>query len=176
MLFSRAGAFAETRQGASEWACPSISERVGWVRRFRDRLVRNIEPLVELVADETHKPKAEAVTADLAPLLASCRWHERYAAGGLRPRRAPGTPLWLRAAHCRLTRSRSEESAHATELPVQLLGGPLVQSLVAGNTVVVKPSERARRTQSLMLTWRRTPGCQAARCRGETPHLMRVVA
>lgn len=153
MLFSRAGAFAETRQGASEWACLSISERVGWVRRFRDRLVRNIEPLVELVADETHKPKAEAVTADLAPLLASCRWHERYAAGVLRPRRAPGTPLWLRAAHCRLTREPlGRVGIIATwNYPVQLLGVQLVQSLVAGNTVVVKPSERAPRTQSLVL-------------------------
>jgi aldehyde dehydrogenase (NAD+) len=61
--------------------------------------------------------------------------------------------LWLRAQRHRIVRlPLGDVAIIATwNYPVQLLGVQLVQALMGGNRVVVKPSEHAPRTQALLL-------------------------
>lgn len=137
----------------NEWGSAPIARRLAWVRAFRRLVADRAEELTALIADEVHKPPHEAMTADLAPLLASCVWHERHAARALRTRAARGTPLWLRYTRVRIERAPlGRVGIIATwNYPVQLLGIQLVQALVTGNCVVVKPSERSPRSQGLLL-------------------------
>lgn len=143
-------------QPASHTAWPDtpLRERLAWVRRFRAALVDHADDLVRSTARDTHKPEHEALTADLLPLLAACRWCERRAARVLRDRPLPGArPLWMLGTSSRLRRAPVGRVAIIAtwNYPVQLLGVQLLQALVAGNTVRVKPSEHAGPTQNLLL-------------------------
>ncbi|MBL8991551.1 MAG: aldehyde dehydrogenase [Phycisphaerae bacterium] len=134
-------------------AWSDLPGRLAWVRAFRRLVATHQDELVALVAQETHKPPFEALTADILPLLVSCRWHERRAAGLLRPRRvrgkgwfAPGQRHWVHREPVGLV------GIIATwNYPLQLLGIQLVQALVAGNRVVVKPSEHAPNSQQRLM-------------------------
>jgi len=135
------------------WAETSLNDRVRWVRGFRGRLFDAMDDLSTLMEDEVGKPLHEAVTGDLLPLLASCKWHERYAKRLLSPHRPAGLPIWMLGQRHRVV---SVPLGHigiiATwNYPVQLLGIQMVQALVAGNRVTVKPSERAPRTQQRLV-------------------------
>ncbi len=130
-----------------------IQARLAWVRNWRRLIVANTDTLVSLVQREVRKPEGEALTGDVMPLLASCKWHERHAAKLLAPRSLRGRPLWLLGQRHHLTRPPVGTVAIIAtwNYPVQLLGIQLLQALVAGNRVVVKPSENAPRTQAYLL-------------------------
>ena len=115
------------------------------------------------MGEEVHKPGFEALSSDILPLLASCKWHERQAMRILRDRRIAGKPVWLlgvRHTACRAPLGRVAIIA-TWNYPVQLLGVQLVQAVVAGNRVTVKPSEHAPRTQRLLLDLAREAGLDA---------------
>ncbi len=135
------------------WASSSPAERRHWCRRFRHRLIACGDELVALACSETHKRPDEAWSADLLALAASIRWHERNAPRLLRPRRLRSTPLFLFGRSHRVTRIPIGRVAIIAtwNYPIQLLGIQVVQALMAGNRVTVKPSEHAPRTQTRLL-------------------------
>ncbi len=111
------------------------------------------DELATLMQEEIGKPEHEGVTGDVLPLLAACRWHERYAPRLLKTRRPLGQPIWMFGQRHRVI---SQPLGHVGIIatwnyPVQLLGIQLVQALIVGNRVTVKPSERSPRTQAKLL-------------------------
>lgn len=137
----------------SSWHAEPWRGRAAFVRRFRALVLAHADELCALMEDEVGKPRHEALLADIAPLLAACVHVEKHGARVLRDRRLAGTPLWMWGT--RVVERRvplGQVAIIATwNYPVQLLGIQLVHALAAGNTVVVKPSERAPRTQRLLL-------------------------
>jgi acyl-CoA reductase-like NAD-dependent aldehyde dehydrogenase len=137
----------------TSWATLSLDTRIAWLTRFR-RLVAASEPqLCELMREEVRKPRDQGLLTDIAPLLAACKWLEDAAPRLLRDREVPGKPWWMtgvRVHERRLPLGRVGIIA-TWNYPVQLLGIQMIQALVAGNTVVVKPSERCPKTQTRLL-------------------------
>lgn len=135
----------------TEWR--SLRRRLGWVREFRRLVAAHEGELRDLICRETHKTAWEALTADILPLLAACRWAERHAVRVLRPRRLRGGAFWQAAErHMVVREPLGDVAIIATwNYPVQLLGIQMLQALVAGNRVVVKPSEHAPATQERLL-------------------------
>ena len=130
-----------------------IRPRLAWLARF-ERAIRDAQDeLCDLTTAEIGKPRHEVLAADLLPLLASVAWHRREAATLLAPRRLSGGPFWLLGTRVELQRHPlGRVGIIATwNYPIQLLGIQLVQAIVAGNSVVVKPSERSPRTQRRLL-------------------------
>jgi aldehyde dehydrogenase (NAD+) len=131
----------------------SWKARRAWLRRFRRAIAAHARDLSRVVSEEIGKPESEAYVAEVLPLLAAIRWHERRAAGILGVRRAWGRPGWL------LGRSVTVERAALGRVliiatwnyPVGLLGVQLVQAIAAGNRVTVKPSERSPESQRLLV-------------------------
>lgn len=131
----------------------SLRRRLEWVARFRKLVLAEMRTLTDLICEEVHKARFEAEMGDVAVLLAACRWHEKHAGRVLRGRGVLGrslVSLGQRHRTCRLPLGRVAIIA-TWNYPVQLLGVQLLQALVAGNRVVVKPSEHAPRTQALLL-------------------------
>ncbi|MCE2883249.1 MAG: aldehyde dehydrogenase family protein, partial [Planctomycetaceae bacterium] len=137
---------------------PPIHDRLDWLRAFRDEIRRHQPELRALESAEVGKTDFEALTADIMPLLASCAWHLKNARRLLGPRRVRGGGIFglhlfglgTHASRHRLPVGRVLIIA-TWNYPVQLVGVQLVQAVVAGNEVVVKPSERAPRTQARLL-------------------------
>jgi aldehyde dehydrogenase (NAD+) len=138
----------------SRWAQTPLQDRLRWLQGFRLRLFDATDELCELMLNEVNKPFHEALTGDLLPLLASVKWHERYAQRLLRTKRPMGTPIWMLGQRHRIVRvPLGHVGIIATwNYPVQLLGIQLVQALVAGNRVTVKPSERSPKTQARLVS------------------------
>ena len=135
------------------WSRTPLSGRLAWLGRFRALVATHEPALAELIEQEVGKTRFEALMADALPLLAACKWLERRAPRLLKPRRVRGTPFWLAGTKLWQTHEPlGRVGIIATwNYPVQLLGIQLIQALVAGNDVVVKPSERSPRTHARLL-------------------------
>ena len=132
---------------------PTLSDRLTWLRAFRDAVRESHPTLCALASEEVGKSTFEAMVADVMPLVGSMSWHLRRARSILKPRRVGGGGLFglgHSVERQRLPVGRVLIIA-TWNYPVQLVGIQLVQAVVAGNAVVVKPSERAPRTQAMLL-------------------------
>lgn len=165
---------AERQIATSEAATPGdfpslqawpVEERLAWVARFRALVARNEKTLCELIEADTGKPRIEALTGDVAPLLAACVWLERNAPRVLKERRIGGAPFWMRGVKARVRREPLGRVAIIAtwNYPAQLLGIQLAHALAAGNCVTVKPSERSPRSQEYLLGLARRAGADEAR-------------
>ena len=134
------------------WALSSLPVRLAWLTRFRRLIVKHEERLCQLMTEETRKTRGEGLLCDVAPLLASCKWLEKNAKRLLSDRAMGGAPFWMSGTKIierRLPLGRIALIA-TWHNPVQTLGIPLAQALLAGNSVVLKPSERVPRTQGFL--------------------------
>jgi acyl-CoA reductase-like NAD-dependent aldehyde dehydrogenase len=129
------------------------SSRRAWLRSFRKAVAASALEMARLVSEEIGKSEGEAYVSEVLPLLAAIRWHERRAWRVLSPRVAPGRPAWLMGRRVRVGRAPlGRVLIVATwNYPVGLLGVQLVQAVVAGNRVTVKPSERSPRSQLMLM-------------------------
>lgn len=146
----------------TSWPELNLRERLGWVARFRRLVARHERRVCKAIEDDIGKSRFEAVVSDVAPLLAACRWVERRGAGLLGDRHVSGAPWWMGVRGPRVIERRVAVGRvliiGVWNYPVQILGIQLVQALAAGNRVVVKPSERAARSQGLLVELAREAG------------------
>jgi len=135
------------------WSAMDIRDRIAWLGRFRTLLAADRARLSALMHEELSIGERDALWVEVAPLLAACRWLEGNARGILRDRMLDGSPFWLRAGAVREQRAPLGKIAIIASWmhPVSGLGIPMVQALVCGNTVVVKPSERSPKTQARLM-------------------------
>ena len=134
------------RQAQAPWHELSLKARLQIVRRARHSLARDGLLLGQMTAEARGCPPAEALASEVLPLADACRFLERQAARILQSRRVGrwGRPFWLGG----LT-SRVERDPHgivlilgASNYPLFLAGVQLIQALVAGNAVLLKPGLR----------------------------------
>lgn len=136
-----------------DWPTCPMSERLAWLRRFRRLVIADEPTLTRLVGQEAGKPRWEVLTAELLPLLWACRWIERRGARVLRTRPLRGGGVLGMGVRGDVRREPLGRVAIIAtwNYPLQLLGIQLAQALVAGNRVVVKPSERSPRSQGRLI-------------------------
>lgn len=139
--------------GAPAWASPDLAARLQWLAGLERTVRARTDLLVSLIHEEVGKSRWEALATDVLPLMDSIRWHRRHAARVLRGEPVHGRPWWMVGMRHRRTRvALGHVAIIATwNYPVQLLGIQVVQALMAGNRVTVKPSERAPRAQAALL-------------------------
>ena len=135
------------------WAAAPLTERLSWLAGLQVRVCGSADMLVEAISAEIGKSRWEALATDVLPLVDSIRWHRRHAARVLTGGPVGGRPWWMMGMAHRVERVPVGHVAIIAtwNYPVQLLGIQLVQALVAGNRVTVKPSERSPRSQLALL-------------------------
>ncbi|MDX2146844.1 MAG: aldehyde dehydrogenase family protein [Planctomycetota bacterium] len=140
----------------ASWPLP---ERLRWLRAFRRALATNQKALCDAMSADMGKPHFEGLVGELMPLLEACRWLERSAARLLRPRGVSGGTMLQAGTRLSLCREPLGDVAIIAtwNYPIQLLGIQLIQALVAGNRVWVKPSERSPGSQTLLLKLAQSP-------------------
>ena len=130
-----------------------LAERLHWLEGFGVRVDQHADDLIELIHAETGKSEWESFASEILPLRASIHWHLSNARRILASRRLSGRPWWMLGQRHQVLRLPAGRVAIIAtwNYPVQLLGIQLVQSIVAGNVTVVKPSENSPRSQGLLL-------------------------
>lgn len=141
---------AEWVAHAGRW---ELEDRLGWLAGFAAAVEAHADELVDAVCADCGKSSWEAFAADVLPLLACARWTAANARRVLASRPVRGKPWWLVGQRHWTDRvPLGSVALIATwNYPVQLLGIQLVQAIVAGNRVTVKPSEHSPRSQGLLL-------------------------
>ncbi len=109
------------------------------------------DAIVQALQDDLSKPRYEAVTGEIAVLLGEIREARRSLGRWTRPERVS-----LRVVH-QPGSARVEREPLGVVLiigpwnyPLQLVLGPLVSAIAAGNAAVLKPSEHAPATSALL--------------------------
>ena len=131
-------AVSAAREAFPAWAALSLDERIAYVRKFSDVLKKNETPLLEAICISTGKPRWEAKT-EVAALhgkidVSIKAYAERCA---------------TKQQDVQGYRATTEFRPHGVcavlgpfNLPAHLPHGHIVPALIAGNTIVLKPSEQ----------------------------------
>ncbi|NTY01185.1 aldehyde dehydrogenase family protein [Deinococcus sp. JMULE3] len=134
------------RQRAHRWtaAQSTPAQRQAILRRLHDAIKAHRVPLADALRADLGKSRAEAEITELHPVLEEIQHAIRRLPRWMAARRVD-TPVVLAGA-----RSEIQPQARGVTLvlspwnyPVNLALAPLVASLAAGNTVILKPSEKA---------------------------------
>lgn len=132
-------AVERAREALPKWAGESHTRRIELVRRFANQVRKQAEPFAELIARETGKPLWEArteVEAVIAKVEISVRaYGERTGAKKL-DSALQGTAALRHKPHGVMA------VLGPYNFPAHLPNGHIVPALIAGNTVIFKPSEK----------------------------------
>ncbi|MFC0130934.1 succinylglutamate-semialdehyde dehydrogenase [Massilia eurypsychrophila] len=126
----------------AQWAATSLEQRIAVCTRFRDLLKQDAEQLAQIIAEEVGKPLWEART-EVATMANKVDISvQAYAArtGASSASVADGTAVLRHRPHGVFG------VFGPYNFPGHLPNGHIVPALIAGNTVVFKPSEYAPRT------------------------------
>lgn len=145
---------ARAREAQLLWARVPLSDRLQRVRAFRRELVDAREHICNTIACEVGKSAVEIIFSDILPLAEQCRFLEANARRILRPRRSSlwSTPVYYwgqRDVTYRIPRGVVAVIG-TWNLPLMICGMQTMHALVAGNAVVLKPSEVTPKSGELL--------------------------
>lgn len=115
---------------------------MGYFRSLRHLLIERLDESIDLIAKETGKPKAEAITAEILTVVDTIVHIEKNAQKVLQARKVK-TPVTLIGKKSFITyQPRGVVLVISPwNYPFQLSMVPMLSALVSGNTVILKPSE-----------------------------------
>ena len=127
------------RDAFAAWAATPLAERIAVAQRFRDLLKANLESLAACIAQEVGKPLWEARTevTSMANKVDISVQAQAARSGETRSTVADGTAVLRHRPHGVLA------VFGPYNFPGHLPNGHIVPALIAGNTLVFKPSEYA---------------------------------
>jgi succinate-semialdehyde dehydrogenase/glutarate-semialdehyde dehydrogenase len=136
-------AIQRARQAQPAWATLSFRDRGRVVMKARELVLQNLDAIALLISRETGKPVAEAISMELVPTLDLMRYFARATQKLLRPQKIDIGQYGLMG-----------RSSRVIYKPVGVVGiispwnfpwatplDEVVMALMAGNAVVLKPSE-----------------------------------
>ncbi len=138
-----ARAMSAARIAQKRWSRSPMGRRLELVRELRELIAEHATSLAEASASARNRPAVESLLAEVLPLAEACRFLEREAEKILRPRRfgRRGLPLWLAGVRTEIHREPFGVVLiiGPGNYPLLLPGTQLIQALVAGNAVLLKP-------------------------------------
>ncbi len=147
------------RRAFEDWSARPLEQRIGYLEAFQEQLERRKPILAETIARETGKPRWEALTEVAAMVgkipISIVAYRERTGERG-------GERGGERSGQVQEVRSVLRHKPHGVvavfgpyNFPGHLPNGHIVPALLAGNTVVFKPSELTPLTaQRTLECWR----------------------
>jgi succinate-semialdehyde dehydrogenase/glutarate-semialdehyde dehydrogenase len=135
--------FEASRAAQKEWAARPLRDRCGMLRNLRDAIFERRDDIANIVVRETGKPRAEAILAEVLLALDTADFLARQARRWLRPERVPHHNIALKAKSGWLEFDPQGVVAIISpwNFPFGIPMTELIPALVAGNAVLLKPSE-----------------------------------
>ncbi len=136
-------AVAAARAAQKDWAALPVAERARYLKRFERELFAARHDFARLITRENGKPLAESLLTELLATLDTAAYFSRHAERFLRTEAVPhSNPVvkakrgWLRHEPLGVIGVISPWN-----YPLSIPAGQVIPALVAGNAVVLKPSE-----------------------------------
>jgi acyl-CoA reductase-like NAD-dependent aldehyde dehydrogenase len=134
-------AVARARGAQAAWAALPVKERCARVGRFRDLIVERADELSGALADETGKTRSEALAMEVMVVADLATYFVKRAAKILAPHPISLHMLKNRASYLHYVPRGVVGIISPWNFPFGIATGELVMALIAGNGVVLKPSE-----------------------------------
>jgi acyl-CoA reductase-like NAD-dependent aldehyde dehydrogenase len=127
-------------QASKPWGKKTLAERLQWLKKLRIHLVDQIDDIAQVIQDSTGKVPMEALSADMLTIVDMIKHFEKYAHKILKTQKVP-TPILFFGK-----KSYIEYKPRGVVLVISpwnfpLSLAPVLSALVAGNSVILKPSE-----------------------------------
>lgn len=136
-------AVASARQAQRRWGELPVKERAERVLGFCDRLIAHAEDLVDILVLETSKPRLEAISNEILVLADLMHWHAKHAPEILEPREERLHLLKHRKSTISYVPRGVVAVISPWNYPLMLPFSDVTMAVLAGNAVVLKPSEHA---------------------------------
>jgi acyl-CoA reductase-like NAD-dependent aldehyde dehydrogenase len=141
---------AAARAAQPAWYAVPLRERLRLVRNLRGLIVERVDAMCDVVVADLARDRDEALGTEAIPTASALKFLEKRAAKLLAPRRVSwwDQPTWLMGTRDVVhKRPWGVVGVIGTwNYPIFLNVVQIAQALVAGNTVLWKPSENAPRT------------------------------
>jgi len=136
-------AVEKSRPAFGKWKETSFKQRAEYVMEARKVILNELDEIARLISDESGKPVAESLSMEVAPVLDLMQYFARNTAKILKPERIN---IGLYGAMGRTSKIIYKPLGTvgiipAWNYPFSIPLGEVVMSLMAGNAVIVKPSE-----------------------------------
>lgn len=138
-----AEAIAGARQAQPRWAARPVADRARVLERFRQLLYARRSEVASVISAENGKPAPEATMTEVATTLDFARYYARLAPEALAPRTLTSASLALWRKRFLVTPEPYGTVGVISpwNYPFMLPAGVVIPALVAGNAVLLKPSE-----------------------------------
>lgn len=134
-------AVARAREAQEAWGAASFAQRCRVLRGLSDRLVDQADELVELVVRDSGKTRENALMGEIWPVCEKIRWTIKKGPKHLRPERVSSGLLVHKKARIEFPPLGVVGAIIPWNYPLQNIMNPVIPALMAGNGIVVKPSE-----------------------------------
>jgi len=155
-----AAVVARARQAQSLWRTKTFAERASFIYRFRDLLIDEQERLADVLTAESGKPRAEVYGNELFYVCDVIGFWAKNAERFLKPQKI--------RPHLFMFKAKKVISAYHPlgvvgiispwNFPLVLTAGDAIPALMAGNAVVMKPSELTPLTAQFVVALARKAG------------------
>ncbi|MFN2544672.1 MAG: aldehyde dehydrogenase family protein [Actinomycetota bacterium] len=136
-------AVEHARKAAPEWGALSVKQRGASLKEVRHRIFENLDRIVETISSENGKPRAEALSHDVLPALITIQYLEGLAAKALKTEHVGRFigPVMGTSSRIEFRPFGVVGAITPWNYPFFLAFMAITPALVAGNAVVLKPSE-----------------------------------
>ncbi len=134
-------AVERARKAAEGWRALSFKERGGYMRRIREVLLERADDIADTICNDTGKPRLEAMSNEVFPTCDALTFYAKKAERLLRDETKP--LHFMKTKKLVLSYRPMGVIGIITpwNFPFILSINPAIQAMMAGNTVVMKPSE-----------------------------------
>lgn len=141
----------ELRSGFDQNQNLSYKQRIHHLELLENMVHANEQAIMEALSQDFNKPAFETFLTEIYPVLDEIRHFKKHLRAYMQPERV-GTPIQLLPASGKIYHEPKGVVLviGAWNYPVNLTLMPVVAALAAGNTVLLKPSEIASHTSSLL--------------------------
>ena len=136
-----ASAIARARQAQAEWQARSFEDRAKALRRFRDLLIDQQDRLADIVTSETGKPRADVFGNELFYVCDAIGFWTKSAEKWLKHRKIRPHLFKVKKVLSTYQPLGLVGIISPWNFPLVLTAGDAVPALMAGNAVIIKPSE-----------------------------------
>ena len=134
-------AVARARGAQAAWGALPVADRARKVARFRDELLARAEEIIAALVAETGKTRPEALGMELMVVVDLCDYFCKRAADILAPRPIPLHLFKHRRSYVHHVPRGVVGIISPWNFPFSIPVGEMLMAVIAGNGVVLKPSE-----------------------------------
>lgn len=134
-------AIERAREAQLAWGKTSFKQRRRVLNALRDRLIERADELVELIVQDSGKTRENALMGEILPVCEKIRWTVKRGERHLKPEKVSSGILMHKKARIEFQPMGVVGAIIPWNYPLQNILNPVIPALMAGNAIVVKPSE-----------------------------------